>query len=344
MPKDPSASKSPPKYEDIARAAGVGKATVFRALNNRPRISEATRERVLNIADELGYQRNPLVSAHMEHVRATSSKRPVLTMGYLWERDERVILPKDEAIYQGARAHALRKGFQLELLNPAAPDMTDRRLSDILYHRGIDGLVLAPLAKMRQDQMDINWDRFAVAAVGYSVWSPLEIHRAYSDDYSIMWRLLERLTERGYQRIGFALLPTADKVVNYMWTAALLRYQQELPARRRVPYFSPSELTRENFQAWIESKRPDVVIGVAGKTLDWLRSFAKVPQEIGWATVFWQEQWHEASGYDQNFEQMGASAVDLMVNQLNLGERGLPKHAQTVLLKGMWKEGTTLLR
>lgn len=41
---------------DIARAAGVNPSTVSRALNNRDRISVATRSRILKIAFDLGYQ------------------------------------------------------------------------------------------------------------------------------------------------------------------------------------------------------------------------------------------------------------------------------------------------
>ncbi|NUQ90246.1 MAG: LacI family DNA-binding transcriptional regulator [Glycomyces artemisiae] len=42
--------------EDIAREAGVSRQTVTRAMNGMPRISEATRARVLEVSERLGYR------------------------------------------------------------------------------------------------------------------------------------------------------------------------------------------------------------------------------------------------------------------------------------------------
>ena len=44
--------------KDIAKQAGVSVSTTSRALNDNPRISQETRERVKKIAAELGYQPN----------------------------------------------------------------------------------------------------------------------------------------------------------------------------------------------------------------------------------------------------------------------------------------------
>ena len=45
---------------DVAARAGVGAGTVSRVLNGSPRVSEATRTRVLATIHELGYRPNPL--------------------------------------------------------------------------------------------------------------------------------------------------------------------------------------------------------------------------------------------------------------------------------------------
>lgn len=48
---------------DIAKVLGISPATVSRALNNNPRISEATRQRVKAMAKEMGYRHNSMASS-----------------------------------------------------------------------------------------------------------------------------------------------------------------------------------------------------------------------------------------------------------------------------------------
>jgi DNA-binding LacI/PurR family transcriptional regulator len=44
-----------PKISDIASQSGVSVSTVSLVLNNKPGVSQDTRQRVLEIADQLGY-------------------------------------------------------------------------------------------------------------------------------------------------------------------------------------------------------------------------------------------------------------------------------------------------
>lgn len=52
-------SPRPPTLQTVAEAAGVSTALVSFALNGRPGVSRVTREKILRVADELGYQVNP---------------------------------------------------------------------------------------------------------------------------------------------------------------------------------------------------------------------------------------------------------------------------------------------
>jgi DNA-binding LacI/PurR family transcriptional regulator len=57
-PRDRSAS-----IWDVARVAGVSQQTVSRVINDKPRVSESTRARVLQVIAELGYRPNRLAQA-----------------------------------------------------------------------------------------------------------------------------------------------------------------------------------------------------------------------------------------------------------------------------------------
>ena len=61
------------RMAEIAQRLGVASSTISRALRNDPRISVELRKRVRSVADELGYQPNPLVSALMANRRRRGS-------------------------------------------------------------------------------------------------------------------------------------------------------------------------------------------------------------------------------------------------------------------------------
>jgi len=51
-----------------------------------------------------------------------------------------------------------------------------------------------------------------------------------------------------------------------------------------------------------------------------------------------------ATGVDQQSEQVGGAAVDLVVNQINNNESGIPMAPKAVLLPGVWVGGSTTLK
>lgn len=60
-----------PTINDVAQAAGVSFGTVSRVLNNAPDVSAATRERVLQVIQDIGYRRNRAATALVTN-RSTS--------------------------------------------------------------------------------------------------------------------------------------------------------------------------------------------------------------------------------------------------------------------------------
>lgn len=119
--------------KDVAVASGVSISTVSRVLDDRtPRSRSATAERVRAVADELGYRRN---------VSASSLRRgATATIGVLVPRlTDAVMALMFEAVERAAR----RRGYFAVVATCGDDADEERRATETLLDRGVDGLVLA---------------------------------------------------------------------------------------------------------------------------------------------------------------------------------------------------------
>ena len=57
------------KIKDVAEVLGVSQATVSLVLNNKPGISDETRQRVMKKAEELGYDISSIAKAETKNIR-----------------------------------------------------------------------------------------------------------------------------------------------------------------------------------------------------------------------------------------------------------------------------------
>jgi len=98
---------------DVARAAQLSTATVSHALNNKGRVAAATREKVLRIAEEIGYTAN-------QPARHLSGGRTGLLGIRVAECPDFPQIPTDfeyfSALMSGASLEALSRGYSIALL------------------------------------------------------------------------------------------------------------------------------------------------------------------------------------------------------------------------------------
>ena len=71
-------SKAKPTMEDVAEMARVCKATVSMVMNNDPRITQETRQRVLTVVDKLKYQVNETARALARRRKLKSINDPLV--------------------------------------------------------------------------------------------------------------------------------------------------------------------------------------------------------------------------------------------------------------------------
>jgi hypothetical protein len=70
-----------------------------------------------------------------------------------------------------------------------------------------------------------------------------------------------------------------------------------------------------------------------------------VPRDCGFADLDINDQVDgDCSGIRQNYAQVAAAAIDLVVGQIQRNERGLPEFPKVVLVEGSWVDGTTTRR
>src|SRR5688572_23105571 len=119
----------------IARLANLSPSAVSMALMNSPKISAATRQRVQEIAQRVGYRPNVKVAELMSHVRLSRAPRDEGCLGVVslydsarpWEASQHL-----QRVYYGMSERAAEVGYRLEPLWLRAPDMTPRRFRTIL--------------------------------------------------------------------------------------------------------------------------------------------------------------------------------------------------------------------
>ena len=280
-----SDSEHPVTMQMIADEAGVSRMAVSLALRNSPKISVATRHRIHQIAQRLGYRPNPLVSALMTQLRDIRRIPRPTTLAYVttfpsadgWRRPGPFV-----DFYNGAKARAEALGYTLEEWWAAKPGLSEHRFSEILYNRNIHGLLIAPLPA-GGSSLKLEWSRFATATIAFSLASPL-IHRASNDQFLSIGMALEELKKLGYKRIGLAITQEEDMRVQHKWSAGFLVYQQSIEEKQRVPPLLATGTFQAAFSKWYQEYKPDAVLSQESRVPEFLNQLgASVPNEVGFA-------------------------------------------------------------
>ncbi|MFZ7086527.1 LacI family DNA-binding transcriptional regulator [Curtobacterium sp. RRHDQ10] len=128
-----------PTIVDVAREAGVSKSLVSLALNDRPGVNAATRERIQQVADEIGWRPNPAA-------RGLTSRR-AYALGLVVRRDARTIEidPFFAAFIAGLETVLADRG-QVLVLSVVSDRAAEERAYRTLAGDGrVDGFILTDL-------------------------------------------------------------------------------------------------------------------------------------------------------------------------------------------------------
>jgi LacI family transcriptional regulator len=332
---------------DIARRLKVTHTTVSRALRDSPQISPALREKVRRVANELGYRPDPMLAA-LAHYRHASTNGPIcseLAWINVWPHPKELRKRREFDLYwKGAFAEAERCGFRLEEFVPDK-DMSMARLKQIFRARNIHGLLLPPKAPdLIPDWGDFPWNEFCVVRFGHSLQHP-STHLVASDQMSEGVIAFENIRKLGYRRVG--LVTNQIHLKNPVrFAAGYLLGNLTVPEADRLPPLLLSQASgREDEKAllaWLKNVRPDAIFSDLPHLREMLGNVGyRVPRDVAIAAISVLDGNADA-GIDQNSEEIGRVAVQVLVSLINRNERGLPKVRREILIEGRWVDGSTM--
>lgn len=326
---------------DIAAECGVSKSTVSLAFKQHPSIPPATAARVKAVAERLNYRPNAMVTSlmtHLRHRRAVQNKPVIAYLTAFPTKDGWKARCAFERFYRGAAARADQLGYQIELFWLNESGMTPRRLSRIFHARGIFGIILPPAPT--GCRIELDWSDFCFARIGFSLALP-KGHTVANHQTHSMIELLNRLVKNGYRRVGLVVTQDDDFRVENSWTGGFyIFHRRELDRSMIPPFDAPLSVTA--FLEWYRKHRPEAIVTTRPEIFGWLaEAGVAVPEAVAVAHIDTHAKLGVA-GVDQQSEKVGAAAVDLVAEQLQNNEKGIPPHAKTVLIDGRWISGSTV--
>ncbi len=184
-----------PTIADIASRAGVTKAAVSFALNGQPGVSAATRERILAIARELGFQ--PSSAA-----RALSGRRAG-AFGLVIDRPARILGVEPFFMQLIAGIQAELSGDHIALLFTVAEDQAEEIE---LYRtwwaqRRVDGVFVVDL-QVRDRRIPVLRDLKMPAVAFGNPKAAGPLPAVWQDDAAVAGTVVEYLASLGHRRLG----------------------------------------------------------------------------------------------------------------------------------------------
>ncbi len=338
---------------DLARLARVSSTTVSLSLSGSPKIPSATRERILALARETGYQTNPLVSALMRCRRKKlplEQRTSIALVNGLDHPDGWKNSPSAtrRQVREGALARAHELGYHVEEFWLHKDDVSPKRFSQILRARGIQGLLMGPMPD-EAPPPPLEWEHFS--AVGINVtYKPLPLHVVCSDHSYSITRIVRECHALGYRRPALVIVRSQRQYFQGLLEGGFYAALAGMPDLASIPPLfvgsleDRSKFDEREFRRWMRAHRPDVLVTLDAEFLETiLRDMGmSVPDEIGLASLGCAEVGDRFSGICQLGRLKGANAINVLVGLVERAETGLPSQPITTLIEGCWNVGRTL--
>ncbi|GIV60380.1 MAG: LacI family transcriptional regulator [Rhodothermaceae bacterium] len=130
-----------PTISDVARLAGVSKATVSAVINNKDTVGEATRRNVLAVIEQLNYRPR-------EAARNRLRPRAGRSIGVIIKEEDN---PYYFEVVAGARRFAEENGYTILVASSEGSYEAEQRIVELMTAKDVSGLIITPVLDSQAD-------------------------------------------------------------------------------------------------------------------------------------------------------------------------------------------------
>lgn len=342
--------KSSVTISDIAKFVGLSKNAVSLALRNSNSISQASRKRVLEAAQKLGYIRNEEVSRVMSQIKTSFNPKFFATIALINANPDKDAFKNHPTIpeyLKGIYKAANKESFAIDEFWLYDKSLSEASFLRILNSRGISGGIIVGLMDKNKLPHKFNkiWKNFKFVVTGVRTYNPT-FDFVSTDHFLLAYKATIEAIKHGYKRPALVLDKTIDELIEGRFTGGYLKAQLMLPKKDRIDPFFELKKARKNtevFYEWFNKNSPDVIICLYNSPRDWLKKIGiETPKDIGLIQLEWRESESQWAGMNQRNDLVGESAVEHLSKILRKPEQ--KESIRAILISPEWVEAETLCK
>jgi len=178
---------------DIAKKAGVSTTTVSRALNNKDDIDPSTKERIIRLAEQMGYAPNAIARG----LRVKKTK----TIGTIIAD---ISDPFFAPIVKGIESVARQEGYNIILSDTDENYEIEKEIIKTLIAKRVDGILITPVQSKFEDIIELKKKKIPFVLVGrHFNYDLLETDYVATNDIEGAFSAVDYLIKKGHRRILF---------------------------------------------------------------------------------------------------------------------------------------------
>ena len=321
--------------KDIARMANVSHTTVSRALNDKSRIRNETKEKILSIARELNYQPNFIARSLV--MNRTKTLGLVITT---------IANPFYTELAQGIEATARGLGYNIILCSTNYDLFIEKQHIDILRSRGVDGIILTSAHIGDPNIIKLAEKGFPIVLVNRRTYEAIvkeKVDYVGVDNILGGFLAVEHLIKLGHQRIG-VIGGSSESSVGLERLEGGKKALEAYDLEQRNDYFLEGDFLKESgYQGGKRflkmAKSPTAIFATSDyMALGAFQAIAeeglRIPEDIalvGFNDIeFTAMKGIELTTIGQKKFEMGALAVRILVEKIE-GKEGKPSRREILL-------------